>query len=206
MSNAILNNSKFIHIPKCGGTSIQGALWKIGCITDFNQTFVGCPIHHGHLFASQMPEDNKPCFTFVRNPITWWLSFYHWNKSQDSRFINQEKETTTFDQWLDGYGQLWLGTYSKIVKRYLGEDENFPTKNKVKYIGKIENLYPDLKNILDECGENYKKNRLQDIIDQNPIDNFQKYERDSISENSKKIIFATEFEIFSRFNYTIEGF
>jgi hypothetical protein len=203
MSNAILNNSKFIHIPKCGGTSVQAALWYIGCIKDRSQSFVGYPIHHGHLFASQMPEDDKSCFTFIRNPISWWHSYYHWNKTSDSRFILCEKSTLNFDQWISEYGQFWLGHYSKLIRRYLGEDENFPTENKIRLIGKTENLHHDLRNILDTCGEPYIAHKMQELIDKNLTSNAQTYNK-QISLESKNIIYNTEKEIFDRFNYTID--
>lgn len=207
MSNAILPKSKFIHIPKCGGTAVQSALWRIGCIKDNSQGF--SEPHFGHLYASQMPEDKRINFAFVRNPITWWQSWYWWNKSQPlSRFNGQELKTKSFDQWIDEYGQFWLGMFTTQVKRYLGEDENFPTINKVTLIGKSETLYIDLRNILNKIGERYDEGTLDMIINQEitlPNDhvNIQKYNREAISIETRKIIYQTEREIFNRFDYDI---
>lgn len=207
MSNAILPKSKFIHIPKCGGTAIQSTLWRIGCIKDRSQVF--SEPHFGHLYPSQMPEDNRINFAFVRNPITWWQSWYWWNKTQAlSRFNGQELKTKSFDQWIDEYGQFWLGMFTTLVKRYLGEDENFPTTNKVTLIGKSETLYIDLRNILNKIGERYDEGALDMIINQEimlPNDhvNIQKYNRDAISIETRKIIYQTEREIFNRFDYDI---
>jgi len=205
MSNAILQNSKFIHIPKCGGTSIQSILWNVGCIKDKDQEFT--TPHNGHLFASQMPQDNRVNFTFVRNPITWWHSWYHWNKMQPlSRFSGDELKSKSFDQWIDDYGQFWLGKFTMLVKRYLGEDANFPTTNKVTKIGKTEHLYKDLINILDEIGEPYNAVRMQDLADGKvkmppTHTNAQVYDRKDISSATKSIIYKTEKEIFTKFNY-----
>lgn len=208
MSNAILSKSKFIHIPKCGGTAIQSVLWRIGCIKDDYQSFT--QPQFGHLYASQMPEDKRINFTFVRNPITWWQSWYWWNKLQPlSRFNSQELKTKSFDEWIDQYGQFWLGMFTTHVKRYFGEDENFPTNNKVTLVGKSENLYVDLKNILNEIGETYDASAM-DMVIKNEIllpdshTNIQKYDRESISLESKKIIYQTEKEIFDRFGYDID--
>lgn len=205
MANSILPRSKFIHIPKCGGTAIQSTLWKIGCIKDRSQVYT--EPHFGHLFASQMPEDVRENFTFIRNPITWWHSWYWWNKSQPlSRFNGQEIKTKSFDQWVDEYGQFWLGMFTTMVKRYLGEDPNFPTLNKVKHIGKTEHLFTDLKRILDTIGEDYNEEELFKIIDYKILlpkleSNIQSYNRKKVSDTTKQIIYKTEKEIFTRFNY-----
>ena len=208
MANAILPRSKFIHIPKCGGTAIQSALWRIGCIKDRSQVF--SEPHHGHLFASQMPEDNRVNFTFIRNPITWWHSWYWWNKTQPlSRFNGQELKTKSFDQWIDEYGQFWLGKFTTIVKRYMGEDTNFPTNNVVTKVGKTEHLFSDLKKILDEIGEEYDCEIFDDIIQHKimlpkPQSNIQVYSRKAVSNTTRQIIFKTEKEIFTRFSYGID--
>lgn len=206
MSNIILSKSKFIHIPKCGGTAIQSLLWNIGCVTNKSQTYVDDPLLFGHLFPSQMPDDNKVNFTFVRNPISWWQSWYWWNKTQElSRFNGAEKETESFDKWVEEYGQLWLGLYSLQLKRYLGEDKNFPTTNRVTLIGKCENLYADLKNILDVIGEEYDADKLDNFIAGSSklpkeYSNTQSYNR-SVSSATKQLIYQTEKEVFTRFGY-----
>jgi hypothetical protein len=209
MSNAILSKSKFIHIPKCGGTAIQSVLWNIGCIKNHSQSCIG--LNYGHLYPSQMPNDGKINFAFIRNPITWWRSWYWWNKTQPlSRFNSREIETESFDQWINEYGQSWLGMFTMQVKRYLGEDENFPSTNKVTLIGKSENLYTDLKTILNKIGENYNEAALDLHINQKisllPADvNIQKYNREDISIETRKIIYQTEREIFDRFDYDINA-
>lgn len=210
MSNAILSKSKFIHIPKCGGTAIQSALWRIGCIKDISQTY-STPEYpgFGHLFASQMPEDDRINFTFIRNPITWWHSFYQWNMKQKlSRFNGLELKTKSFDQWVDEYGQFWLGLYTRLVLRYAGEDPNFPTTNKVHHWGKTEHLFKDLKKILDLCEEQYDEEVLTALIT-NPYSlpatsiNAQSYTK-TVSDSTKDIIYRTEKPIFDRFGYSTE--
>lgn len=207
MSNAILDKSKFIHIPKCGGTAVQSALWQIGCIKDKSQMFT--EPHFGHLFASQMPVDERINFAFVRNPITWWHSWYWWNKTQPlSRFNGQELKTKSFDQWIDEYGQMWLGMFSMMLKRYLGEDNDFKTSNKVTMIGKTEHLFVDLKRILQEIGEHFDECILDDIINKKIVFdhqylNVQKYDRNKMSASTKNIIYQTEKDVFVRFKYGI---
>ena len=207
MANAILPRSKFIHIPKCGGTAIQSVLWRIGCIKDHAQIF--SEPHFGHLFPHQMPEDDRVNFAFVRNPLTWWHSWYWWNKTQPlSRFNGEELKTKSFDHWVADYGAFWLGMYTTLIKRYFGEDAKFPTINKVTKFGKIEHLFKDLQTMLDEIGEDYNREELGKIIDSKIIltranTNIQTYNRKNISKETKQIIFETEKEIFNRFHYGI---
>lgn len=210
MSNAILSRSKFIHIPKCGGTAIQSALWYIGCVKDRSQMFTDATYPgFGHLFASQMPEDDRSNFTFIRNPITWWNSFYHWNMRQKlSRFNGAELKTKSFDEWVNDYGQFWLGLYTRLVTRYAGEDTDFPTSNKVQYWGKTEYLFRDLKVILDAAEEEYDVAKMNALIT-NPDSvsfinkNEQAYPRQA-SDSTKDIIYLTEKPIFDRFGYSTE--
>lgn len=209
MSNAILNSSKFIHIPKCGGTAVQSALWQLGLIKDRSQSFTAP--HHGHLFASQMPEDYRKNFTFVRNPITWYQSWYHWNMQQPlSRFSGDELKTKSFDQWIDEYGQFWLGIYGVLIKRYFGEDDNFPTTNKIHFVGKVENLYTDLGLALEACEESYDANILRDLksgaLQQlQRQTNRQSYNRSAITQSSKDIIYKVELPVFNRFHYGLSA-
>lgn len=206
MSNAVLSHSKFIHIPKCAGSAIQSCLWHIGCIQHENQV-IGHP-HYGHLFASQMKDDGLTPFAFVRNPLAWWHSYYHWNMNPShSRFDKCELRTDSFDQWVSEYGQLWLGKYTLIVKRYLGEDANFPTTNTVRHVGKAENAFADLREILRTIGQPHNRQRLEEVIRGNTKpwegrhDNIQSYDRSAISRTTKEIIYNTEQDIFERFSY-----
>jgi hypothetical protein len=205
MSNILLRNSNFIHIPKCGGTFINTLLWRLGCVENHSCQY-GSP-SYGHLFASQMPANGKPSFTFVRHPVSWWLSYYHWNKNEKhSRFSEEEKQAASFDAWVNDYGQFWLGLYTNLVKRYMGIDPLFPSNTVVEYVGKTENLIPDLLNILDvlkeECRPEViaaiKDNRLQYL----PAHiNKQEYDRDCVSKNSHDIICAAESHVCNKFNY-----
>jgi hypothetical protein len=208
MSNYLLSHCNFVHIPKCGGTSLNSALWKLGLITDRTSQVISTPAH-GHLFASQMPENGKPFFSVVRHPVSWWMSFYHWNLNPDhSRFSEPERATESFDAWLRDYGQFWLGQYTTIVIRYLGRDSRFLTNNKVQLIGRTENLFKDLKTILNEVQQPYNVAVLEDLIaGRLKLDlthsNTQSYDRNAVSNNSKKMIYDCESYMYRNFGYHI---
>ena len=207
MSNCLLSHCNFVHIPKCGGTTLNTALWRLGAITDKSQE-IRTP-HYGHLFASQMPENGKPFFSFVRHPVTWWMSFYHWNMNPaHSRFSSAELATTSFDEWLKDYGQFWLGHYTTLVRRYLGKDLNFPTNNKVELIGRTEHMFSDLRNLLNVIGQPYKANVMKDLISGKlKLDpahtNTQTYDRNAISMESRETIKRCEQFMYTTFGYKI---
>lgn len=203
MSNCILPRSKFIHIPKCGGTAVVSVLWNIGLIKDHKQV-ISEP-HYGHLFASQMPVDERINFTFVRNPITWWHSWYAWNKSQPlSRFNGAELSTKSFNEWARDYGQMWFGMYTRIIDRYMGLDPDFPSKTVVTKTGRVENLFNDLENILIECGEVFSVDKLRNAVKDKSGDikfNRQKYDRAAVADDVVDCIYRTEKSVFKKFGY-----
>lgn len=208
MSNYVLPHCNFIHIPKCGGTALNNALWKLGIVTDRVNQVIRTPAY-GHLFASQMPENGKPFFSFVRHPVSWWMSFYHWNKNPEhSRFSEPERATESFDEWVRDYGQFWLGQYSVLVRRYLGRDPTFPTPNKVELIGRTEHLFSDLKTILSMTAQPYDVTMLKDLISgklklDTVLSNAQSYDRDAVSMESREIIKKCEQYMYMSFGYKL---
>jgi hypothetical protein len=208
MANYLLSHCNFIHIPKCGGSAINGALWRTKAITDRQKQVLSTP-HYGHLFASQMPENGKPFFSFVRHPVSWWMSFYHWNMNPaHSRFSPPELATTSFDQWINEYGPLWLGFYTKIVRRYLGKDPSFPTNNKVEMIGRTEYLFKDLRTIFNVTGQPYDVEALNDLIAgkiklDTKVENKQTYDRKAVSMETRELIKKCEFYMYETFGYSL---
>lgn len=208
MSNYLLSHCNFVHIPKCGGTALNTALWKLGVITDRPSQVISTPAY-GHLFASQMPENGKPFFSFVRHPVSWWMSFYHWNLNPEhSRFSEPERATTSFDEWIRDYGQFWLGQYTSLVMRYLGRDSKFSTINNVQLIGRTENLFKDLKTILTEVRQPHNVDVLEDLISgrlklEPTYSNVQSYDRNAVSNESKKLIYDCESYMYRNFGYHI---
>jgi hypothetical protein len=207
MSNILLAKSNFIHIPKCGGTTVNTALWRLGLVGNIDRQIM--TPHYGHLFPCQMAENENPFFTFVRHPVTWWLSFYHWNMNPEhTRFSGQELDTTSFDEWIRDYGPFWLGHYSMLVRRYTGNDPAFPSTKKVELIGRTESLFRDLRNILNILGEPYKVDVMKDLIAgrmqfNETLANTQTYDRNDVSMESREIIRDCEQYMYTMFGYKV---
>lgn len=201
MSNLLLPKSSFIHIPKCAGTHLQNFLFHLGLPKyRYNEP------QDGHLFLHQMKESKDTYnFCFIRHPYTWWPSFYEWSKS--TRFSQMERQCPNFDTWIQDYGAFWLGLYTQLVKRYIGEDPVYACEIKMDYIGKVESLYEDLLIILKNAGEDFEENYFHKLVTEADTReslikwaNKQEYKRE-ISDDSKELIYKTEKWIFDRFNY-----
>jgi hypothetical protein len=156
-----------------------------------------------------MPENGKPFFSFVRHPVSWWMSFYHWNMNPaHSRFSAMELATTSFDEWIKDYGPLWLGFYTQIVRRYLGKDLSFPTNNKVEMIGRTEHLFKDLSTMLNVIGQPYDVDVMRDLISGKlkldaTLSNTQTYDRKAVSVETRELIKKCEFYMYETFGYSL---
>lgn len=202
MSNVSLKKSEFIHIPKCGGTFLQSLFFRFE-VVERRYT----EPQYGHLYLHQLNSvENKYIFSFVRHPYTWWPSYYNWCKKD--RFIDVERACPNFDSWLKEYGPFWMGQYSRLVQRYIGEDPLYQCNNKINFVGKIENVYDDLLFAFKQAGEdvyepNYWRFINYGLISKNSeIDlNRQEYDRD-ISDESRETIYKAEKYMFDRFGYS----
>lgn len=202
MSNLLLPKSSVIHIPKCAGTFLQAFLFALKL-----------PKHRythpqdGHLFLHQMTQSvNTYNFTFVRHPYTWWPSFYEWSRT--TRFSEAEKQSPDFDTWIQDYGPFWMGLYTRLIKRYIGEDPVYASDVKMHFIGKTENIFEDLYTALTNAGEDFEEDRFHHLVKNYDTNenltkwsNKQVYNR-QISKESQNIIYQSEQYVFDRFDYT----
>jgi len=132
---ANIHNDKkivYIHIPKTAGTTIE----HIFC----NKNNIGSE-HKDITFYKEYYD--YFIFSFVRNPYTRIISIYNYfinggNKSISD--INKIKNDTNINDFLNEYNEHNL-PFLKTQYSYLQDSEH------IKFIGKFENFYTDLKKI-----------------------------------------------------------
>jgi hypothetical protein len=147
MATAILPNSRFLHIPKTGGSWVCTVLEKSG-IGELAFTKLPHPIRR------TSPGQGLFTFAFVRHPLTWFQSYWkykfktgHWNPY---RSLDAECRANTFHQFLDNVIEKCPGFYSEYLLHFVG-----PPNNPIDFIGKQENLVEDLLTALDLAKEQY---------------------------------------------------
>ena len=123
-----------------------------------------------------------------------------------------ERKCPDFDTWIQDYGPFWMGHYSRLVSRYVGDDPFYQSNIKISFVGKNENLYEDLKNAVIASGEDIDSTKIDNVISQVKTgleqndpgwvkkQNKKEYNR-NISDKSKEIIYNTERYVFDKFNY-----
>lgn len=138
----------FIHINKCGGTSIESALEKYGGEFIYNREDVKYTRHRNHITAEQYSNTkywkDYFKFAFVRNPFEKELSdYFFYQKNYDLRHP-------------EGRGKNFKDTFIKYLKeRHLDwwhtnqldwlVSEN--SKIELDFIGRFENLQQDFNNV-----------------------------------------------------------
>jgi hypothetical protein len=113
----------------------------------------------------------------------------------------------TIDEWLRDEGPFWIGHYSTLVKRFIGVDDVYPTRNKIDFVGKTENLREDLLKALTEAGEDFQVPKYHSLFEDEEKrkkierwSNIQDYTR-GISDATKELIYRGEKWVFDTFEY-----
>jgi len=185
----------FVHIPKCGGSSIEKALLKLEGIS-----FPGgsMPLKNldkatgdefllgggrQHITIDQYPDAGYFKFAFVRNPWCRMVSEYIWrrqvfNLPENSfrQFILNPPTSKAVDHL---WPQLWF------------------TKDKMNFIGKFENLQDDFNAVLGRLNLPQQKLTHENFTQHNPYWEYYDDEtRKVIAERYKSDInyFSYEFE------------
>ena len=151
----------FIHIPKCGGTSVEDALLEPRCRRRKKDLF-GLPNKYQtgglqHLMSSHIIEEvgedifNKYFkFSFVRNPWDKMVSQYHYSTTLREDLLNYIgiSKFSSFKEYIHRVSK------SKIHVQW-DQQYKFLYINKkcvVDFIGRFENLEEDFNTICDKIG------------------------------------------------------
>lgn len=113
----------FLHIPKCGGTSINDAIIRNECCTgnsmedlrkhlDFTNRIASSHSNIKQLGLTQSESDKYEIFSVVRNPFTKTVSTYnHFIQSPENQAQREPwtTESYTFKQYLNNIQQYFKG-------------------------------------------------------------------------------------------------
>jgi|APSaa5957512535_1039671.scaffolds.fasta_scaffold71512_2 hypothetical protein len=186
MAVRLKNGSVFLHIPKTGGNWVTTILKELNLFessvghkhSDIDQYFAPHIIGRKALINYSVPrilrrwsKPEKPfMFCFVRNPISWYESWYNYMSMPIRNWFIWGDEYDRYN-WhpnsiLNGLGE---GSFIEFVENvnkkrpgYVTELYGWYTKSQIDFIGKQENLADDLIKVLKIMGldfdEDYIKN------------------------------------------------
>lgn len=150
--SSVHDNYIFLHIPKCGGTSLRQVLE-----TESNQDRYKC---YNHLKYERIPNAKKSfVFTFVRNPWSRILSLYMFWKNQtpehiyyryDKKQVNYiMKNRLDFKSFINeiAFNKESIFHIKRHPKPYIGFFFQNPAD--LNYIGRVENMQNDFDTLCD---------------------------------------------------------
>ena len=148
----------FIHIPKCGGTSIESLFGGSVCGWDGDNN-----LWKQHCSLNQIKSiykidiDKYYKFTFVRNPWDRAVSDYKWWIRRKSPFRRLLNNSTLKDYLLGRNGYEYINHLNNRTGRgdHFYEQSSFifvKNINKMDFIGRFENLQEDFNVVCDKIG------------------------------------------------------
>lgn len=155
----------FVHIPKCGGTSIEDVIWPeprstsdlwMGFISKYRNKYQTGGLQH--LLATQIRQEvgeeifnNYFKFTIVRNPWDKAISqFFYMAQRPDLREYIGMEENDPFKKYLELTEKKLHVQWEKQYKFF--QDDNDDTI--VDYIGRLETMQKDAATIFERLGIN----------------------------------------------------
>ena len=136
----------FIHINKCGGTSITNA---IGQKYKLHDLAIERRIYLGHKWEKAFN------FSVVRNPYSRIVSLY--NYQIKNNYINQNIKLSLYD-WIEKFFIQDTGRQSQKWRMYLNQKSwiYFEDKLLVNKYYKLETIYNDWEDIIRQCKQPYR--------------------------------------------------
>jgi hypothetical protein len=189
----ILQRSRFLHVPKTGGTWMKQALLA-GCtvVEDFRLR------GSDHTRLGETPRADRFTVAFVRHPLTWWQSFWRFHNGPARRYIVSHKVCSRcwsddFDEFVTRLLDQFPGEYGRIVEYYLG-----PIGAGMQFIGRQEHLVDDLVAALRIAGEPHDERAIRAVAPAMVGDpSMRALYRPELAEQ----LLAAEHDVLERFGY-----
>ena len=154
----------FYHIPKTGGIYTKEAIRRSGIpygrAREIKNSFWLKREHSIPDNIQPRDKDGRLSFCFVRNPISWYKSFWCYRKQTnilEMKFHADRCWDDVFERFVvNMLEQFPNGFVTELYKLYVGED-----LSKVDMIGTQENLTNDLVKFLYAAGEDFDEDILR---------------------------------------------
>ena len=229
MAILLKNNSLFLHIPKTGGSWVTDVLKANDLIKypvyrmhgDMDELYwftMFHPIYKPSKLVQPILKDgsnfksivrNSYKFCFVRNPFSWYESFWKYQMTigwqtwgQPIRGLRNWHPNALLNNIKDDDFNTFVTKVIELYPGYLTEMYNYYTQRHVDYVGKQENLAENLVEVLQKTGIK---------IDESLILNHQKVNVSKPKKGArlewdsalKEEVYKTEYVAFKRYGYQL---
>jgi len=171
MAFLLKNNAVFLHVPKTGGTYVHEVLKGLDIVrgplgnnhTDFDRTFWHAKLHHNLKVTRYILREwlrspkaqlrmTPGCFMFcfVREPLSWYESWWRFMMSINWRVLGNESDPHNWypTMMLNGLGSPDFNTFVHNINRkrpgFVTEMYSWYVRPGVTFVGKTESLQRDL--------------------------------------------------------------
>jgi hypothetical protein len=138
LATAITEKLAFIHVPKTGGTWAVEAMKRAGVPL----RPIDAPERQGGHFLASEVSANLFTFGFVRNPLTWYVSYWlhrHTFEDWDPTDPLEPYVHEPFENFIEAVIANKAGFLSEVYANFLGRPDS-----PVSFIGRYESLAADL--------------------------------------------------------------
>jgi hypothetical protein len=167
MATLITPRTRFLHVPKTGGTWVTQALQVAGVPCQIVWTRLG-PGSRGHATLEQTRAySDRFSFAFVRHPLDLYRSRWAANTKDGwpmNRFLHDAR-SADFPGFVDRVIERHPGFAGRHFAEFTG-----PAENEIAFVGRYETLVDDLVRALDAAGENYDEAALRSYAPANRSD------------------------------------
>jgi hypothetical protein len=159
MPAVLTPRTRFLHVPKTGGTWVWGALVAAG--VEIEVLGLPPPDARTNHWGLRETEDYDDRFTiaFVRHPLDWWRSLWAWRMRDgwDPRSkMDSIAGSEDFNTFIERIVEHFPGHLETLFARYIG-----PPSRPITFIGRYEALVDDLARALREAGEDFDEHALR---------------------------------------------
>jgi hypothetical protein len=192
------NKFAFIHIPKCGGTTIERHFKIMGKGNFYgdNSQINGMTFSPQHYTYKMLNEkvnlSDYYTFSFVRNPYDRIISEYFWNQNKSFGRIKKSDDYKDFIFWFKNYYKNINADHKLPQYKFICDDED---KILVDTLGRVENFEEDFLNIIFKI-----TNEKPELEFKKPNNKTEKFRKPFLTDeviNAVNQIYQKDFEIFN---------